>query len=166
MASRVDEASFEGKVIALIPALRGYSRSLHGNAADADDLVQETLLRAIRHVDTFQQGTNLRAWLFTILRNRFYTSVMKSQREPVGLESCVSELATVNATQDLHMEVREVERAVIALPRHYRETLTFVVIEGGSYDAAAKHFDCDIGTIKSRINRSRKLIRQATGGPI
>src|ERR1700712_1240056 len=140
MTKRLDEAGFEGKVVALIPALRGYARSLHRNGNDADDLVQETLLRAIQHVDTFKPGTNLRAWLFTILRNRFYTSLMKAKREPVGVEMCVSDKASVKATQDLHMEVRDVERAMIALPRHYRETLAFVVIAGGSYGSAAEHF--------------------------
>lgn len=160
MSEQPVNAGFEGSVINLIPSLRGYARSLHrNNLSEADDLVQETLLRAIQHVDTFRPGTNLRAWMFTIMRNRFYATVVKARREPIGKDVCVSDSATVQGNQESYMELREVEKALIGLPPHYRETLTFVVIAGGSYEAAAKKFQCDIGTIKSRISRSRKMIR-------
>jgi len=155
------DGDFENAVIDLIPALRAYARSLSRNPTDADDLVQETLLRAIQYVDNFRAGTNLRAWLFTILRNRFYTGIRKTTREPVGAEDCVAGMATSAPMQDLHMEMRDVERAFIRLPQPYRSTMAYVVLREESYDSAARHFNCDIGTIKSRINRGRRLIRAA-----
>lgn len=152
---------FHDKIVEIIPSMRRYARSLTRNAGDADDLVQETLLRAIVHVSSFKTGTNLRAWLFTIMRNRFYTNIRKSAREPVGAEDCVAGDAVVAAQQEAHMELRDVERALLNLPHPYRATIAFVVLRDKSYSSAAEHFDCDIGTVKSRINRARRMMRSA-----
>jgi RNA polymerase sigma-70 factor (ECF subfamily) len=156
-----DEGSFSQKVVELIPALRGYAWSLHRNRADSDDLVQETLLRALLYVDSFQPGTNLRGWLFTIMRNRFYTSRQSAKREMVGIADCISELPVTEPSQELHMEVREVGRAFSALPAHYRQTLAYVVLGGNSYEKASKQFNCNIGTVKSRVNRGRAMMKSA-----
>ncbi len=156
-----DEGSFDRKVVDLIPALRAYAWSLHRNRADSDDLVQETLLRALLYVDSFQPGTNLRGWLFRIMRNRFYTSRQSARREMVGIADCVSELPATAPAQELHMEVREVGRASSALPAHYRQTLAYVVLGGNSYEKASERFNCNIGTVKSRVSRGRALMKSA-----
>lgn len=160
-----DSDYFRKNVVDLIPSLRGYARSLTRNAVDADDLVQETLLRGIRHADSFRPGTNLRAWLFTIMRNRFYTSIQKRTREPVGAADCVSVHAVTEPTQDQHMEFRDVARAFSNLPEPFRATMQFVVVGERSYLAAAQHFQCEVGTIKSRINRGRRMMRDVISPP-
>lgn len=151
--------TYQGKILEIIPSLRRYARSLTRSSVDADDLVQETLVRALAHISSFQTGTNLRAWLFTIMRNRFYTNIQKTAREPVGSDNCVAATASVPAKQDAHMELRDVERALLNLPHPYRTTFVFVVLREKSYLSAAEHFGCDIGTVKSRINRARRMMR-------
>ena len=153
--------NFRGDVVEIIPSLRCYARSLTRNMVDADDLVQETLLRAIIHIESFRTGTNLRAWLFTIMRNRFYTNIRKSAREPVGSDDCVSGALSSPPPQDAQMELRDVKRALLNLPHPYRATIAFVVLREKTYSSAADHFGCDIGTIKSRINRARRMMRNA-----
>lgn len=150
---------FCDKVIDIIPSMRRYARSLTRNTVDTEDLVQETLLRAILHVASFKPGTNLRAWLFTIMRNRYYTNIRKSAREPVGSADCVSGAMVIAPPQEAQMELRDVERALLNLPHPYRATIAFVVLGDKSYSSAAEHFGCDIGTIKSRINRARWMMR-------
>lgn len=152
---------FRDKVVEVIPSMRRYARSLTRDAADADDLVQETLLRAIMHVDSFKPGTNLHAWLFTIMRNRFYTLIRRSSRESVGADDCVSDSVVCPPPQDAQMELRDVERALLNLPPPYRATMAFVVLREKTYGVAAEHFGCDIGTIKSRISRARHMMRKA-----
>lgn len=151
----------ENEVVTLIPALRVFARSLCRQPADADDLVQETLVRALEHIDQFTPGTHLRAWLFTIMRNRFYTNTQKSARERTGAEDCVAGTPWVPATQEWAVRGQELLAALNNLPAHYRETLVLVVVLGESYENAARIFDCEIGTIKSRVNRARSMIRQA-----
>ncbi len=119
---------FHDMVVEVIPSLRRYARSLTRDASDADDLVQETLLRAIMHVESFKPGTNLHAWLFTIMRNRFYTLIRRSSREPVGAEDCVSGSVVCPPPQETQMELRDVERALLNLPPPYRATMAFVVL--------------------------------------
>ncbi|SIT86686.1 sigma-70 family RNA polymerase sigma factor [Pontibaca methylaminivorans] len=150
----------EDNVLVYIPALRAYSRSLCKSVPDAEDLVQETLLRAIEYADRYQPGTNMRAWLFTIMRNRFFTNCHKSARERTGSEDCVSAQPRVKAGQDSHMELMDMKVALRRLPSHYREAVVLVAL-GESYMNAARILDCDIGTIKSRVSRARTLLRNA-----
>ena len=147
-------------VLEQIPALRAYSRALCRNHAEAEDLVQETLLRAIEHADSFTSGTNLRAWLFTIMRNRFYTNCRKAARERTGSDDCVSAQPRVQATQEWHMQFLEMCAALRDIPPHYREAIILVGALGESYIAAAAILGCDIGTIKSRVNRARNMLRK------
>lgn len=148
-------------VVAFIPALRIYARSLARNHVDADDLVQETLVRAIGSAHRFQRGTNLRAWLFTIMRNRFYSNWVVRARERTGAKDCVSTLSHgPDDTQMWHLELREMEEAINQLPDQFRETIILVAAMGESYLDAAERLDCDIGTIKSRVNRARNLLKQ------
>ncbi|MDS9468884.1 sigma-70 family RNA polymerase sigma factor [Paracoccus sp. MBLB3053] len=148
------------EVVEQIPALRAYSRVLCRSVPDAEDLVQETLLRAIDYSDSFRPGTNLRAWLFTIMRNRFYTSCRKSARERTGEVDCVAQQLRIEADQDWHMQVLEMKSALSDLPAHYREAIVLVGALGESYREAARVMNCDIGTVKSRVSRARQMLHK------
>ncbi len=152
------------EIIGCIPALRVFARSLCRDRIEADDLVQETLLRAIENIDRFEPGTNLRAWLFTILRNRFYSNWAKRTRERTGDTDCVSSIPAVATDgQFWHLRMQEMEAALHALPRPYRETIILVAVLGESYIQAAEILGCDIGTIKSRMSRARAALRDRLG---
>ncbi len=148
------------EIVSYIPALRIFARSLCRNPVEAGDLVQETLLRAIERAKQFEPGTNLRAWLFTIMRNRFYSNWAKRSRERTGDQDCVSgEPVAVADTQIWHLRMQEMEEALHQLPIHYRETIILVAVLGESYIHASQILGCDIGTIKSRVNRARAALR-------
>jgi RNA polymerase sigma-70 factor (ECF subfamily) len=146
-----------------IPALRTFARSLTRNTCEADDLVQETLLKAIRHKKKFKRGTNLRAWLFTIMRNTFYNGRVKANREGPGEADCVSSKPWTAPTQEWSIRGNEVMRAVNRLPLHYREMFILVVMLGESYESSAKICRVAIGTVKSRVNRARAMIIEELG---
>ncbi|MBA4491680.1 sigma-70 family RNA polymerase sigma factor [Paracoccus sp. S1E-3] len=148
-------------VLAHIPALRAYSRALCRTVAEAEDLVQETLLRAIENAHRYEPGTNMRAWLFTIMRNRFLTNCRKSARERTGAADCASTVPWVKADQEWHLQARNMWAALERIPLHYREAIILVGVLGESYLDAARILDCDIGTIKSRVNRARAMLRVA-----
>lgn len=147
-------------ILGHIPALRAYARALCKSVPDAEDLVQETLLRAIQHAHRYQPGTNMRAWLFTIMRNCFFTNCRKSARERTGAADCASLLPRVKSGQEWHMQAVELQAALREMPRHYREAIILVGALGESYLDAARILDCDIGTIKSRVNRARAMLRE------
>ncbi|MFN4128397.1 MAG: sigma-70 family RNA polymerase sigma factor, partial [Paracoccaceae bacterium] len=128
-------------ILAHVRALKAYGRSLCGNAADTEDLVQETLLRAIEHAHSYRPGTHMRAWLFTIMRNRFYTDCRKRARERTGADDCVSGGPVVPPTQDWHMASQEMQAALRDMPVHYREALVLVAVIGESYHHAAQVLD-------------------------
>ncbi|MBM3605135.1 MAG: sigma-70 family RNA polymerase sigma factor [Alphaproteobacteria bacterium] len=148
-----------------VRALRAYGQSLCGNPTEAEDLVQETLVRAIEHADSYKPGTYMRAWLFTIMRNRFYTNRKKAAREPTGSADCVSIGPSSPATQEWHIRGTELWRALDQMPTHYREAIVLVGVIGESYIDAAEILGCDIGTVKSRISRARGLLRKAIDPP-
>ncbi|ETX29026.1 RNA polymerase sigma factor [Roseivivax isoporae LMG 25204] len=141
-----------------IPALRAYARTLVRNDADADDLVQETLTKAIRNREKFKAGTNLRAWLFAIMRNTFYNNIKRSRREVTGSADCVSGTVSSPATQEWSLRGREMLAAIDRLPTHYREMLILVVMLGETYERAAEICGCTMGTVKSRVNRARNMV--------
>lgn len=148
-------------VLQHIPALRAYSRALCKNLSNAEDLVQETLLRAIEYAHQYKAGTNMRAWLFTIMRSRFLTNCHKSARERTGDVACVSAQPTSQAGQEWHMRVVETQAVLHDMPAHYREAIILVGALGESYIDAARIMDCGIGTVKSRVNRARAILRDA-----
>lgn len=153
-----DMSRFSGDVIQLIPKLRAYARGLTRNHADADDLVQETLSKALKYHARFDDGTHLKAWLFTIMRNTFFTSVKKHVRERPGAEDCVSATVMVDPDHDRIIAHKELMAAIDRLPAQYREMLMLVVVIGESYGAAAELCGCAIGTVKSRVNRARNMV--------
>jgi RNA polymerase sigma-70 factor (ECF subfamily) len=142
-------------LLALAPAMRAFAWSLSHDAAEADDLVQETLLKAWRARDRFQDGTNLRAWLFTILRNTYYTSLIRRRREVPDEEGQWAATLVSPANQDWTVSVEELRQALLRLPPTYREALVLVGGAGMTYQEAAEICDCAVGTIKSRVNRAR-----------
>ena len=147
-------------VIALIPALRAFAWSLCHNSSDADDLVQDTLTKAWTHRSKFELGTNLRAWLFTILRNTYYTAVVRRRREVADEDGKHAARLTSPPTQDWSVAMRALQAAMQRLPPEHREALILVGAAGLSYEEAAQICGCALGTIKSRVNRARaKLLR-------
>ena len=158
------EAVVAPDVVDMIPSLRAYGRSLCRNTSDADDLVQETLTKALANITRFRPGTNLRAWLYRIMRNSFYNSVKTRTREPTGSEDCVSGLGSVDATQEWALRGVELMAAIGRLPPQFREMIVLVVMLGESYEDAAQICNCAVGTVKSRVNRARQMIIEDLGG--
>lgn len=142
-------------ILATVPALRAFAISLSGNGDRADDFVQETLLRALANIDSFQIGTNLPAWLFTILRNLFRSDYRKKRREVEDGDGGYAKTLKVQPSQEGHLEFEEFRAALGKLTPHLREALMLVGAAGFSYDDAAAIVDCPVGTIKSRVNRAR-----------
>lgn len=149
------EFSWRDDVIAEIPPLRAFAWSLCHNGSDADDLVQETLTKAWTHRDKFEAGTNLRAWLFTILRNTYYTGVTRRRREVADEDGVHAASLSTPATQDWSMAMHSLQAAMGQLPDEHREALILVGAAGLTYEEAAEICDCALGTIKSRVNRAR-----------
>ncbi len=154
----------EKELLSLIPELRAFARALTRNVTDADDLVQETLTRAIANFDKFTPGTMMRAWLFTIMRNAFYSRQRKAGRETTGATDCVAGTPAMAPNQEWVVTYSEVMEAMLDLPVHYRETLVLVTMIGESYENAAQILGCNIGTVKSRINRARQALIDKLGG--
>jgi RNA polymerase sigma-70 factor, ECF subfamily len=151
--------SFKDKLIAEIKSLRAFAISLCGSASLADDFVQETLLRAWSKSDSFEPGTNLRAWLFTILRNTYYSSYRKRAREVQDSDGVFARRLTVCGDQESHLDLEDFRKALAMLPTEQREVLTLIGASGLSYEEAAAICDVEIGTIKSRLSRARaKLV--------
>ena len=148
------------EVVALIPALRAFAWSLSHNSADADDLVQDTLIKAWTHREKFEPGTNLRAWLFTILRNTYYTAVVRRRREVADEDGKHAASLSAGPTQDWSVAVHSLQDALRRLPDEHREALILVGAAGLTYEEAAEICGCALGTIKSRVNRARaRLLR-------
>ena len=148
-------SSWRDDVVALIPALRAFAWSLSHNASDADDLVQDTLIKAWTNRDKFEDGTNLRAWLFTILRNTYYTHVLRRRREVRDEAGVHAATLTSPASQDWSVAMTALEAALKRLPDEHREALMLVGGAGLTYEEAAEICGCALGTIKSRVNRAR-----------
>jgi RNA polymerase sigma factor (sigma-70 family) len=150
-------------IVDLIPALRAFARTFCPQESDADDLVQETLAKAIANIDKFEPGTRMKSWLFTIMRNTFCTRIKAYRREAPGLMGCASERQAVESAQEWSVRCREVRAAINMLPRHQREVLVLIGVLGVSYDEAADICGCAIGTIKSRLSRARVGLLEILG---
>jgi RNA polymerase sigma-70 factor, ECF subfamily len=147
--------SLRDAMLAAVPSLRAFAISLSGNIDRADDLVQETLLRAIANIDSFQPGTNMSAWMFTILRNLFRSEYRKRRREVEDTDGSYAESLKSHPEQSSRLEFQEFRAALSKLPPDQREALILVGASGFSYEEAASICDCAVGTIKSRVNRAR-----------
>ena len=142
-------------LIAAIPNLRAFAISLCGNADRADDLVQETLMKAWGNIGSFTEGTNMPAWLFTILRNIFYSDYRKRRREVDDPDGEMAGRLSTLPDQPGHMDFIDFKTALQKLPPDQREALILVGASGLSYEAAADICKCAVGTMKSRVNRGR-----------
>ena len=146
--------------ILAVPSLRAFAISLCGNVDRADDLVQETMLRAIANIDSFQPGTNMSAWLFTILRNHFRSEYRKRRREVEDSDGHYADSLKSQPEQHGHIEFAEFRKALGFLPADQREALILVGASGFSYEEAANICGCAVGTIKSRVNRARTRLAE------
>ena len=164
-----DQDAMTTIMVGHIPYLRRYARSLTQNTADADDLVQTCLMRAIIKLDSFTKGTNLRAWLLTILHNSFVDNYRRKRR---AQEACdTSETMQMGLftpeNQFCHIQVTEVETALAALPAKQRSTLLLIALEDLSYEEVARITEVPVGTVRSRLSRARhNLIDQIEGTTI
>ena len=157
-------AILRDEIIQHIPHLRSIARLLARERALAEDLVQETMLRAISHAHQFQPGTNLKAWLTTILRNSYFNE-KRSQRRLAEYSSITAGQASVARGQQEHrLQMRDLERAIIKLPAAQREALALVGANGYSYEEAAKMTGCAVGTVKSRVSRARFELQSMLDG--
>jgi RNA polymerase sigma-70 factor, ECF subfamily len=150
-------------MLAAVPSLRAFAISLCGNVDRADDLVQETLLRAMANIDSFQPGTNMSAWLFTILRNLFRSEYRKRRREVEDTDGSYAESLKSHPEQHSRVEFEEFRTALAKLPPDQREALILVGASGFSYEEAAAICECAVGTIKSRVNRARTKLTEMLG---
>lgn len=165
MHTDLERTGITEDIVGLIPALRGYAWVLTRRKQEVDDLVQDTLLKAIAHVERFESGTNLRAWLMTIMRNTFLNGIQRRAREMPGRSDCVSVLPETPATQEWSLKRRELSAAIDDLAPHYREALILVVVLGESYDTTARICGIEIGTVKSRVARARHLVTRRLEEP-
>jgi RNA polymerase sigma-70 factor, ECF subfamily len=154
------DESVRKAVLGAVPSLRAFAISLCGNVDRADDLVQETLVRALANIESFQPGTNMSAWLFTILRNHFRSEYRKRRREVEDTEGHYAESLKSQPEQYGQVEFREFRQALAQLPSDQREALILVGASGFSYEEAAHICGCAVGTIKSRVNRARTRLAE------
>lgn len=144
------------EIIAEVPSLRAFARSLTRDAVSADDLVQETLLKAIANIEKFKPGTNMRAWLFTIQRNAFYSDRRKAARETEDPDGDLAASLSVKPDHDGRLAMGEFQKAFVQLSDEQREALTLIGAMGYSYEDAAEMCGVALGTMKSRVGRARK----------
>jgi RNA polymerase sigma-70 factor (ECF subfamily) len=149
--------------VAEIGSLRAFAVSLCGDKERADDLVQETLFKAWNHLESFKEGTNLKAWLFTILRNTYFSERRKRRREVEDADGAYAARLASHPTQHGHMDMQDFRAALTQLPDDQREALILVGAAGFSYEEAAEISSCAVGTIKSRVNRARNRLAGILG---
>lgn len=157
-------ASVKQQFIKAIPSLRAFARSLCGDAVRADDLVQETLAKALTKIDSFQQGTNAQAWLITILRNQYFTEGRKRRREVEDGEGHFAATLIAPQRQEDSLEVRDLMSALQMLADDKREALLLVSASGFSYEEAAEIMGTKPGTVKSRVSRARAELEDLMNG--
>jgi len=149
-------------IVEMIPRLRRYARALAGDRASADDLVQDTLERAWAKLHLYRRGTDLRAWLFTVMHN-VYVNQLRAARPGVQLDEELPELSQP-ARQSDGLELRDLDLAIRRLPPEQREVLLLVVLEDMSYETAAATLGIPIGTVMSRLARAREKLRAMLSG--
>ena len=147
--------TFREDLLGLVPALRGFAFSLAGDASRADDLVQETMVKAWSNRQRFVPGTNMSAWLFTILRNQFYSEIRKAKREVEDADGTHAARLTAQPEQDGVIALKRLYAILAKVPAAQREALLLVGAEGYTYEEAAARLQCQVGTVKSRVSRAR-----------
>jgi RNA polymerase sigma-70 factor (ECF subfamily) len=163
VTGKPQDSSLRDDLVAAIPNMRAFAISLCGNRDRADDLVQEALVKAWNHLSSFQEGTNLKAWLFTILRNAYFSELRKTKREVADSDGQLAARLAVPPEQQGHLDLIDLNRALAQLPPDQREALILVGAEGFSYEDAATISACAVGTVKSRVNRARTRLAELMG---
>ena len=148
------------EIVEHLPSMRAFAMSLARNSGTADDLVQDTIVKAWSNIDKFEAGTNMRAWLFTILRNTFYSLRRKRGREVADIDGELAGRLSEKPAHDGRLAMNEFRVAFAKLPDEQREALLLVGAEGFSYEEAAGMCGCAVGTIKSRANRGRAKLAE------
>jgi RNA polymerase sigma-70 factor (ECF subfamily) len=156
----LSDEEFRTELARVIPHLRAFGRSLSGNRDLADDLVQETLLKAWAARKRFQAGTNMRAWTFIILRNLFLSQMRRARFKGEWDDVTASKILAAPASQERHVDLGDLQRALMHLPQPQREALILVGAGGFAYEEAAEICGCAVGTIKSRVARGRVALEQ------
>jgi RNA polymerase sigma-70 factor (ECF subfamily) len=154
------QPSVQDAMLAAIPSLRAFAISLSGSVDRADDLVQETVMRAMANIDSFTPGTNMAAWLLTILRNRFRSDYRKRRREVEDPDGSYLDSLKLPAEQFGRLEFKELIESLAKLPHLQREALLLVAASGFTYDEAAAICEVAVGTIKSRVSRARQYLAE------
>lgn len=149
----------------IIPSLRAFARGLCGNREQADDLAQEAMMRAWAARDSFEPGSNFRAWMFMILRNHFYSTIRKNSRMTSWDPEAAERILVQEPSQQHAIHVSDVEKALQRLPAQQREVLLLVGAGGASYEEAAEIVGCALGTVKSRLARGRTALATMINGP-
>jgi RNA polymerase sigma-70 factor, ECF subfamily len=160
--------SFDEELIKMIPALRAFARSLCGSRDVADDLTQETLAKAWKYRSRFRFGTNLKAWLFVILRNEFYSMHRRAKTAADYSSTMGNNTDHADAEQESRLDLTDLMRAFGQLAPEQKEAL-MLTANGFSYEEVARICECAVGTIKSRVSRARQQLQKLVdghGGPI
>ena len=152
--AKQQQLKFDHDIVALTPALRAFALRFCHTKDDIDDLVQETLFKALRFHDKFQPGTNLKSWLFTIMRNQYFSQFRCRKRETVTEDEQLDRLLASPPSQEWTLYERDVAKAIERMPPASRSAL-MQVSAGISYEEAAHSLGCEVGTIKSRVSRAR-----------
>ena len=156
-----DDAAFKTELVTLIPHLRAFARTLTGDPTAADDLAQDAMMKAWDARNSFQMGTNMKAWTFMILRNQFYSEKRRSWRQSqLDQEAAERTLVAVD-DPEAPVALDELRQALKTLPAEQREALILVGAGGFAYEEAAEICGCAVGTVKSRVSRARRAL-QAT----
>ena len=158
------EAGVRDELLAALPSLRAYAYSLTGNWDRTDDLVQDTIIRAWASLDRFEPGSNLNAWLFTILRNQFYSVHRKRRHEVEDPDGSYAGRLRTHPEQPSHLDFEDFRKALAKIPTNHREALILVGAEGLSYEEAAAVCGVPLGTLKSRVNRAREKLSRLLAG--
>ena len=158
------EPALRDELLAAVPALRAFAYSLTEDWHRTDDLVQDTLVRAWANIDRFERGSSLNAWLFTILRNQFYSVYRKRRREVEDPDGAYAGRLRTHPEQQSHLDFEDFRKALAKLPPHHREALLLVGAEGLPYHEVAAICGVPLGTIKSRVNRARESLSSLLAG--
>ncbi|MGN6277771.1 MAG: sigma-70 family RNA polymerase sigma factor [Sphingomonas sp.] len=160
----LSDDEFKQQLALVIPHLRAFGRSLSGNRDVADDLVQETLMKAWAARQRFQAGTNMRAWTFIILRNLYLSQMRRARFKGEWDDLVADRVLAAPASQDRHVELGDMQRALLQLPQPQREALILVGAGGFAYEEAAEICGVAVGTIKSRVARGRVALEAILSG--
>ena len=160
-----EQTTFKREMLAVLPSLRAFAISLIGRHDQADDLVQDTIMKAWAKQEQFEMGTNMKAWLFTILRNIYYSEFRKRRREAPDPDGVHAAKLIAPDSQHAHMDFQDFREAMQKLPLDQREAIILVAASGMSYEEAAEICDCAPGTMKSRVNRARNRLAELMASP-